>query len=46
MQDRKKRLKAQRDEELRLAHIDPEEADNQNMVRNLLVDDDADQILF
>ncbi|KAL5963603.1 V-type proton ATPase subunit D [Taenia solium] len=46
VQDRKKRLKAQHDEELRLAHIDPEAVENQNMVRNLLVDDDADQILF
>ncbi|KAL5103748.1 V-type proton ATPase subunit D [Taenia crassiceps] len=46
VQDRKKRLKVQHDEELRLAHIDPEVVENQNVVRNLLVDDNADQILF
>uniref|UniRef100_A0A0R3WVP4 V-type proton ATPase subunit D n=1 Tax=Hydatigena taeniaeformis TaxID=6205 RepID=A0A0R3WVP4_HYDTA len=46
VQDRKKRLKAQHDEELRLAHIDPQAMEDQSAVRNLLVDDDADQILF
>lgn len=46
VQDRKKRIKAKHDEELRQANIDPEAIENQTGVPNLLVDADEDQILF
>ncbi|KAM7538840.1 hypothetical protein Aperf_G00000058094 [Anoplocephala perfoliata] len=46
VQDRKKRIKAEHDEELRQANIDPEAVENEIGVPNLLVDKDEDQILF
>ncbi|VDD75555.1 unnamed protein product [Mesocestoides corti] len=46
VQDRKKRLKAEHEEELRRTALDSSAVVAQHEVRNLLVDDEADQILF
>lgn len=46
VQDRKKRIKAAHDEELRKENIDPEELEHMVGVPNLLEDENDDQIIF